>query len=77
MREKKFITMFTKKDYSDIYERNEFFCRFIKKVIMFNDKMIIIYNGNFNSASEVSIDNNEAFEKQILQKLKQKKGLSK
>ena len=70
---KKFITMFTKKDYSDIYERNEFFCRFIKKVIMFNDKMIIIYNGNFNPASEVSIDNNEAFEKQIIEKLKQKK----
>lgn len=70
---KKFITMFTKKDYSDIYERNEFFCRFIKKVIMFNDKMIIIYNGNFNPASEVSIDNNEAYEKQIIEKLKQKK----
>ena len=70
---KKFITMFTKKDYSDIYERNEFFCRFIKKVIMFNDKMIIIYNGNFNPASEVSVDNNEAFEKQIIEKLKQKK----
>lgn len=68
--------MFTKKDYSDIYERNEFFCRFIKKVIMFNDKMIIIYNGNFNPASEVSIDNNEAFEKQIIEKLKQKKDCS-
>ena len=27
----------------------------------------------FNSASEVSIDNNEAFEKQIIEKLKQKK----
>ena len=40
---------------------------------MFNDKMIIIYNGNFNPASEVSIDNNEAFEKQIIEKLKQKK----
>ena len=35
--------------------------------------MIIIYNGNFNPASEVSIDNNEAFEKQIIEKLKQKK----
>ena len=35
--------------------------------------MIIIYNGNINPASEVSIDNNEAFEKQIIEKLKQKK----
>lgn len=40
---------------------------------MFNDKMIIIYNGNFKPASEVSIDNNEVFEKQIIKKLKAKR----
>ncbi|MGN0960799.1 MAG: recombinase family protein, partial [Christensenellales bacterium] len=35
---KNFLTLFASKEYEDVFERNEFFNRFIKKIILFNDK---------------------------------------
>ena len=67
---REFLGQFLRKDYNDIYERNEFFNRFIRKVVVFNDKMIIIYNACFDPKNEVAIDNNEIYDKQIVELLK-------
>ena len=37
---KNFISLFASKDYDAVFERNEFFNRFIKKVLLFNDKLL-------------------------------------
>ena len=69
---KNFISLFTSKDYDDGFERNEFFNRFIKKVILFNDKVIVIMRGSIVPDNELAINNDELYAKRILENLKKK-----
>ncbi len=43
---KKFLSYFARMKYEDGEERNEFFNSFINRVILFDDKVIILYNSN-------------------------------
>ncbi len=43
---KKFLTYFAYKKYEKGEEKNEFFNSFINRVILFDDKVIILYNSN-------------------------------
>ncbi len=69
---KNFISLFASKDYDDVFERNEFFSRFIKKVILFNDKVIVIMRGSKGPDNEFAINNDELYAKRILEKLEKK-----
>ena len=69
---KNFISLFACKDYDDVFERNEFFNRFIKKVILFNDKVIVIMRGSKGPDNELSINNDELYSKRILEKFEKK-----
>ncbi len=69
---KNFISLFASKDYDDVFERNEFFNRFIKKVILFNDKVIVIMCGNKGPDNELAINNDELYAKRILEKFEKK-----
>ena len=69
---KNFISLFASKDYDDVFERNEFFNRFIKKVILFNDKVIVIMRGGKGVDNELAINNDELYEKRILEKFGKK-----
>ena len=69
---KNFISLFACKDYDDVFERNEFFNRFIKKVILFNDKVIVIMCGNKGPDNELSINNDELYAKRILEKFEKR-----
>lgn len=69
---KNFISLFASKDYDDVFERNEFFIRFIKKVILFNDKIIVIMRGSKGNENELAINNDELYSKRILEKFEKK-----
>ena len=69
---KNFISLFASKDYDDVFERNEFFNRFIKKVILFNDKVIVIMRGSKGPDNELAINNDELYAKRILEKFEKK-----
>lgn len=60
---KHFIYYFMSKDYTNLNERVEFFMKFISKIILFNDKIIIIYNTLPNDSEEVDINGKEDVEK--------------
>ena len=64
--------MFASKDYDDVFERNEFFNRFIKKVLLFNDKIIVIMRGSKGAENELAINNDELYAKRILEKFEKK-----
>ena len=64
--------MFASKDYDDVFERNEFFNRFIKKVLLFNDKIIVIMRGSKGADNELAINNDELYAKRILEKFEKK-----
>jgi len=70
---KNFISLFASKDYDDVFERNEFFNRFIKKVILFNDKVIVILRGSKGPDNELAINNDELYAKRILEKFEKNK----
>lgn len=69
---KNFISLFACKDYDDVFERNEFFNRFIKKVLLFNDKIIVIMRGSKGAENELAINNDELYAKRILEKFEKK-----
>ena len=69
---KNFISLFASKDYDDVFERNEFFNRFIKKVLLFNDKVIVIMRGIKGNENELAINNDELYAKRILEKFGKK-----
>lgn len=69
---KNFISLFACKDYDDVFERNEFFNRFIKKVILFNDKVIVIMCGSKGPDNELAINNDELYAKRVLEKFEKK-----
>ena len=69
---KNFISLFASKDYDDVFERNEFFNRFIKKVLLFNDKIIVIMRGSKGAENELAINNDELYAKRILEKFEKK-----
>lgn len=69
---KNFLTLFASKEYDDVFERNEFFNRFIKKIILFNDKVIVIMRGNKGPDKELAINNDELYAKRILEKFEKK-----
>lgn len=56
-----FIAYFAHKDYADDEEKNEFFNSFISRVILFDDKIIIIYNTG--SEEKVKIDHSEIIQR--------------
>lgn len=70
---KNFISLFASKNYDDVFECNEFFNRFIKKVILFNDKVIVIMRGFKGNENELAINNDELYAKRILEKFGKKK----
>lgn len=69
---KNFILLFASKDYDDVFERNEFFNRFVKKVLLFNDKIIVIMRGIKGNENELAINNDELDAKRILEKFGKK-----
>ncbi len=69
---KNFISLFASKDYDDVFERNEFFNQFIKKVLLFNDKIIVIMRGSKGAENELAINNDELYAKRILEKFEKK-----
>ncbi len=69
---KNFISLFASKDYDDVFERNEFFNRFIKKVLLFNDKIIVIMRASKGVDNELAINNDELYAKRILEKFEKK-----
>ena len=69
---KNFISLFASKDYDDVFEHNEFFNRFIKKVLLFNDKIIVIMRGSKGPDNELAINNDELYAKRILEKFEKK-----
>lgn len=69
---KNFISLFASKDYDDVFERNEFFNRFIIKVLLFNDKIIVIMRGSKGAENELAINNDELYAKRILEKFEKK-----
>ena len=69
---KNFISLFASKDYDDVFERNELFNRFIKKVLLFNDKIIVIMRGSKGAENELAINNDELYAKRILEKFEKK-----
>lgn len=65
---KAFLNYFAKKKYKDNEEKNEFFNCFINRVILFDDKAVIIYNTEPDSQVEL---NKEEY-KQLIDKAKSK-----
>ena len=51
------------KDYTSHNERVEFFTKFIAKIILYNDRLIIIYNTRPNDSEEIIINGKEDIEK--------------
>lgn len=72
---KNFLILFANKEYSDVYERNEFFNRFIKKVILFNDKVIVIMCGSKGPDKKLAINNDELYAKRVLEKFDRKENV--
>ncbi len=60
---KHFIYYFMSKDYTSHNERVEFFTKFIAKIILYNDRLIIIYNTRPNDSEEIIINGKEDIEK--------------
>ncbi len=60
---KKFIYYFVSKDYANHNEKVEFFTKFISKIILYNDRLIIIYNTKPNDSEEIVINGKEDIEK--------------
>lgn len=54
---KSFLEYFARKEYDNNEEKNEFFNSFINRVILFNDKVIILYNTG--SDEKIKIDNSD------------------
>ena len=51
------------KDYTSHNERVEFFTKFIAKIILYNNRLIIIYNTRPNDSEEIIINGKEDIEK--------------
>ncbi len=60
---KRFIYYFVSKDYANHNEKVEFFTKFISKIILYNHRLIIIYNTKPNDSEEIVINGKEDIEK--------------
>lgn len=52
---KAFINYFARKKYDNDQEKNEFFNSFINRAVVFDDKIVILYNTDPNSPTEVKL----------------------
>lgn len=60
---KRFISYFARKKYETDEEKNDFFNNFINRVVLFDDKVIILYNVKFGEQDIVGIEDSDFWEK--------------
>ena len=56
---KKFITYFANKEYESDEEKNEFFNSFIHRVIVYDKKIVLLYNTSPDTNEEIKITSND------------------